>query len=125
MTKLRQALGTIENSVRLAGVIVALCTGLALVACGSKSSAAHNCSTDNTASVSFRNNSGGIANMYVHWDGINITGTLTDGTTSPVFTVSSVPHFLVFRISGGTSLACTGEYVTPGQCASTIYSCAG
>ena len=127
MTKHTQISGRIASGMRVAGVIIVLIGGLALTACGvgGGSAAVHNCSTDNTADVSFKNVTGGISNMYVHWDGIDITGTIADGATSAVTTVSATSHFMVFRISGGVSLACTGRYVTPAQCTSTVYSCAG
>lgn len=127
MTKYTKLCGGMEAGMRVAGVIVALVAGMALTACpggyGSSSSSA--CEQYNLADVSFRNGSGGIASMYVDWDGINVTGTLTDGATSAVNTVSAAPHFMVFRISGGVSLACTGTYVTPVRCSSTVYTCSG
>ena len=126
MTKHTQMYGRIASGMRAAGAIVVLSAGLVLTACGGGGqSAVHNCATDNTANVSFRNVAGGISNMYVHWDGIDITGTLVDGATSAVSTVSAIPHYVVFRISGGVSLACNGTYVTPAQCTSTVYSCSG
>lgn len=126
MTKHTQMYGRIARGMRATRAIVVLSAGLVLTACGGGGqSAVHNCATDNTANVSFKNVAGGISNMYVHWDGIDITGTLVDGATSAVFTVGATSHFMVFRISGGVSLACNGTYVTPAQCTSHVYSCAG
>jgi len=101
MTNYVQMSKVTASGMRVAGVLVVLSAGLFLTACpsGVGSDAVHNCATDNTAQVSFRNTAGGIANMYVDWDGINITGTIVDGATSAVTTVNATSHFLVFRIS--------------------------
>ncbi len=127
MIKRIQTRGRIAGGMRVAGVIAALVAGTLLTGCpvGSDSSGLSACQQANTAQVSFRNGAGGIANMYVDWDGIDKTGTLTDGATSPVYTVSAISHYMVFRISGGVSLACNGTYVTPAQCSSTLYTCSG
>lgn len=128
MTKHIEMSGMTASGMRVAGVLVALFGSLALTACGGGGGggSVHDGSTDNTANVSFRNVSGGYTNnMYVHWDGINITGDIPDGATSAVTTVNATSHFMVFRKSGGVQLACTGTYVTPAQCTSTVYTCAG
>jgi hypothetical protein len=128
MNKHTQMSGKPANGMRVARLAAVLIAGLALTACdlfGGGDSSGPACQENNTADVSFKNTSGGIANMYVHWDGIDITGTIVDGATSAVTTVSAIPHFMVFRISGGVTLACTGSYVTPAQCGSTVYSCGG
>ncbi|MCH7565529.1 MAG: hypothetical protein IH968_17085 [Gemmatimonadetes bacterium] len=83
------------------------------------------CEANNSAQISFRNNSNTNRTYNVIWDGSNLV-TITPGSTSRQFTVAAgVQHTLVFRFTNTNTNACNPSTPTLSQCSTGTISCTG
>jgi hypothetical protein len=79
------------------------------------------CVVNNTAIVQFSNRSTGSTYSIV-WDGSVMT-TLAPGVNSQTYTVAAGAHTLEFKLSNGSTSACTPSTPVLAQCSSMVYWC--
>lgn len=120
-------MGRLANSTALLMTLFAAGTTVAAAGCSvdSTTGPGSNCASNNTAQISFRNNSNTNSTYTVIWDGATLT-TIAPGQTSQEFTVAAgVQHSLVFRHTNTNANACNPSTPTLSQCSSRIFSCTG
>ncbi len=115
-----------DKAVLLFALLASAGTTVSATGCSSSDStgpAQSACETNNTALVSFRNNSNTNRTYNVIWDGVN-RATITPGSESEKFTVAAgVQHTLVFRYTNTNTNACTPSTPTLAQCSNMWFNC--
>jgi hypothetical protein len=81
------------------------------------------CQTNNTADVSFQNNSTTSKSYDVIWDGSRVESNLAPGATSAVHTQAAGSHTLEFHVAGTQTNACSPASPNIAQCSTHTYSC--
>lgn len=119
----RSAPPSVGPRVGAAGLIALVGIALALgPGCDVKNPLASDCSSNNTASISFGNRSNNSTYTII-WDGAT-KATIGPGQTSAPFDAAAgVAHTLLFRFSNTSTTACSASSPVPAQCSSPVYSC--